>query len=117
VSDLLAVTDVLVTDYSSVMFDFAVTRRPMLFFTYDYDDYVGATRGTYFDLAQVAPGPLVTTSDELIAALRDTDAWIDHYADRYASFVKRFAEYDDGHAAERVVDRFFAPGADKGKRA
>ncbi|MFL6139007.1 MAG: CDP-glycerol glycerophosphotransferase family protein [Frankiaceae bacterium] len=110
VSELLAVADLLVTDYSSVMFDFAVTRRPMVFFTYDYDDYVGATRGTYVDLADVAPGPLVTTSDELIDAVRDSDGWTASYADRYARFVKRFAEYDDGHAAERVVDRFFGAG-------
>jgi CDP-glycerol glycerophosphotransferase len=113
VSELLAVTDLLVTDYSSVMFDFAVTRRPMVFFTYDYDDYVGATRGTYFELADVAPGPLATTSDELLDAIRDSDAWSESYADRYVRFVKRFAEYDDGHAAERVVDRFFDAAARK----
>jgi CDP-glycerol glycerophosphotransferase len=114
VSDLLAVTDLLVTDYSSVMFDFAVTRRPMVFFTYDYDDYVGQTRGTYFELAQVAPGPLVATSDELIEAIRGVDSWTGDYAERYVRFVKRFAEYDDGHAAERVVDRFFAGRGGKG---
>jgi CDP-glycerol glycerophosphotransferase len=70
VSELLAVTDLLVTDYSSVMFDFAVTRRPMVFFTYDYDDYVGATRGTYFELADVAPGPLVATQTPTRPVLR-----------------------------------------------
>jgi CDP-glycerol glycerophosphotransferase len=80
----------------------------MVFFTYDYDDYVNQTRGTYFDLADVAPGPLVQSSDELVAALRDADEWAPAYAERYARFVKRFAEYDDGHAAERIVDRFFA---------
>jgi CDP-glycerol glycerophosphotransferase len=81
-----------------------------VFFTYDYDDYVDESRGTYFDLAATAPGPLVATSDELIAAIRDVETWTPDYAERYQGFVKRFAEYDDGHAAERVVDRFFAGG-------
>jgi CDP-glycerol glycerophosphotransferase len=115
VSDLLAVADVLVTDYSSVMFDFAVTRRPMVFFTYDYDEYVNESRGTYFDLAETAPGPLVATSDDVLAAIRDADAWLPDYAERYNAFVKRFAEYDDGHAAERVVDRFFADRSSAGR--
>ena len=65
VTELLLLADVLVTDYSSVMFDFANTGRPMVFYTYDYEDYTRDERGTYLDLARIAPGPLV----------EDTAAW------------------------------------------
>ena len=64
----------LITDYSSVMFDFAPTGRPMLFFTYDLEQYRDQLRGFYFDFEAAAPGPLLTTSDEVIAALADIDA-------------------------------------------
>jgi CDP-glycerol glycerophosphotransferase len=107
VNELLLATDVLVTDYSSLMFDFANTGRPMLFFTYDLEDYAQRLRGFYLDFAEIAPGPLLRTSEEVAAALRDVDAVRERYAARYAAFAQRFCEYDDGGAAARVVDRVF----------
>ena len=70
IAELFLVTDVLITDYSSVMFDFAVTGRPMLFFTYDLEQYRDQLRGFYFDFEAEAPGPLLATSDEVLAAVR-----------------------------------------------
>jgi CDP-glycerol glycerophosphotransferase len=105
VSELYLAADVLVTDYSSVMFDFAVTGKPQLFFTYDLDSYRDSLRGFYFDFAPVAPGPLLETTDELIAALRDLDGVQARSAERYASFRERFCHLEDGHATERVVGR------------
>jgi len=107
-SELLLAADVLVTDYSSMMFDFANTGRPMLFFTYDLESYRDQVRGFYFDFAEQAPGPLLRTSGELAAALADADSLREQYADRYADFVASYCELDDGLAAERVVDRVFA---------
>ena len=106
-SELLLAADVLVTDYSSMMFDFANTGRPMLFFTYDLDAYRDQVRGFYFDFAEQAPGPLLRTSDELASALADADAVREEYADRYADFVASFCELDDGLASARVVERVF----------
>jgi CDP-glycerol glycerophosphotransferase len=103
VTELLLVADVLVTDYSSTMFDFANTGRPMVFYTHDYDDYVHTERGTYFSLAHEAPGPLVTTTDELITALSDLDGLRRDHADRYARWRQKFCEYDAGHAAADVI--------------
>jgi CDP-glycerol glycerophosphotransferase len=114
ITPLMVVADVLVTDYSSVMFDFAVTGRPMIFFTYDYDDYVSSERGVYFDLAEKAPGPLVHTGDALIKALRDVDEWAPTYADKYKEFADTFCEYDHGDAARRSVDHVFLGKADTG---
>jgi CDP-glycerol glycerophosphotransferase len=105
VSELYLAADVLVTDYSSVMFDFAVTGRPQLFFTYDLAAYRDNLRGFYFDFEPVAPGPLLETTDELIAALRGLDRVTEDYADRYAAFQARFAHLEDGHATGRVIER------------
>ena len=69
-TELMLAADVLVTDYSSMMFDFANTGRPMLFFTYDLDGYRDDIRGFYFDFAATVPGPLLATSDELAEALQ-----------------------------------------------
>ncbi|WP_441245739.1 CDP-glycerol glycerophosphotransferase family protein [Kitasatospora sp. McL0602] len=104
VQELLLAADVLVTDYSSIMFDFAITGRPILFFTYDLDHYRDDLRGFYFDLEAEAPGPLLGTSDELIAALRDVDGLTDRHAEAYARFRSTHCALDDGGAAARVVD-------------
>ena len=107
VTELMLVADVLVTDYSSVMFDFANTGKPMVFFTYDYEDYVRDERGTYVDLPEIAPGPVVETTDALIEALRAVDDDAEKYADTYADFRARFCGYETGRAAEAVVEQFF----------
>ncbi len=62
ISELFLISDVLVTDYSSSMFDFAVTGRPMVFFTYDLERYRDHVRGFYFGFDAEAPGPLLGTS-------------------------------------------------------
>ncbi|WP_369214171.1 bifunctional glycosyltransferase/CDP-glycerol:glycerophosphate glycerophosphotransferase [Streptomyces flavofungini] len=105
IMELLLIADVLVTDYSSVMFDFAVTGRPMLFFTYDLEHYRDRLRGFYFDFEERAPGPLLSTSDELIAALRNVAAVCGPYEQAYQAFRAEFCDLDDGRAARRVVDR------------
>ncbi|MFJ9826128.1 CDP-glycerol glycerophosphotransferase family protein [Streptomyces sp. NPDC101160] len=105
IAELFLITDVLVTDYSSLMFDFANTGRPMLFFTYDLEYYRDQLRGFYFDFEKRAPGPLLQTSDELIDALRDIEGISARYTDAYREFKDVFCDLDDGHAAERVIDR------------
>ena len=108
ISRLYLAADVLVTDYSSAMFDFAVTGRPILFYTYDLDDYRSRLRGFYFDFAPGAPGPLLGTTDEVLDALADLDAIGERYAERYRLFRERFCHLEDGHASERVLDAVFA---------
>ena len=104
-TDLLLAADVLVTDYSSLMFDFAVTRKPMLFFTYDLEQYRDTQRGFTFDFERRAPGPLLRTSAELVAALRGLDRATAPYQEAYRWFRGTFCDLDDGRAARRVVDR------------
>ena len=102
-ADLLAAADVLVTDYSSALFDFACTGRPMVFFAYDLERYRDEVRGFYFDFEADAPGPIVRTSDEVIQALKYGDP--SSYKVRYDDFRYAFCPWDDGHASERVVSR------------
>jgi len=109
-AELYLAADVLVTDYSSAMFDFAVTGKPMLFYTYDLEHYRDDLRGFYFDLAEIAPGPLVRTSAELIEAIADIDVAVPERTERYARFRETFCALEDGHATERVLDLLFPPG-------
>lgn len=102
-SQLLLVADALITDYSSVMFDFSVTGKPMYFLVPDIEHYRSELRGFYFDLAAHAPGPVVRTEAELIVAVREGDPA--KYAAKYAQWREKFNGRDDGRAAERVVGR------------
>jgi CDP-glycerol glycerophosphotransferase len=100
---LLLAADALITDYSSVMFDFSVTGKPMYFLVPDMEHYRGELRGFYFDLAAHAPGPVVRGEDELVRAIVDADP--ETYAAKYTAWRERFNARDDGRAAERVVTR------------
>ncbi len=107
ITDLFTIADVLITDYSSVMFDFAVTGRPMLFFTYDLASYRDKLRGFYFDFEAEAPGPLLATSDEVLAAVAGADDVAAGYRDSYQAFAAKYCPLDDGKAGARVCDRLF----------
>ena len=113
VQELLLIADTLVTDYSSIMFDFAITGRPLLFFTYDLEHYRDTLRGFYFDFEAEAPGPLIPTSAELVAALRelaDSGGLPGDHSARYERFRATHCHLDDGGSARRVVDRMLDPG-------
>ncbi|MEU1698248.1 bifunctional glycosyltransferase/CDP-glycerol:glycerophosphate glycerophosphotransferase [Streptomyces sp. NRRL S-1314] len=102
VQDVLLAADVLVTDYSSVMFDYALLDRPVVVHADDWDAF-RASRGAYLDVTAEPPGH-VTRSYRELAWLFASGAWADEESDRLrAAFRERFCEYDDGRAAERVV--------------
>ncbi|MFC8224756.1 CDP-glycerol glycerophosphotransferase family protein [Streptomyces sp. NPDC057287] len=107
VSELLALADVLVTDYSSIMFDYALLDRPIVLFAPDLDAYA-AERGSYFDLREKAPGPVAATEEELFSALARLKASDTDFQERRAAFAEEFGGYDRGDAARAVVDTVFA---------
>lgn len=107
ISELYLISDILITDYSSVFFDYANLKRPMLFFTYDLDKYRDVLRGFYIDIEKEVPGPLLFTTEEVIEAIKSIEAIQKQYRERYEEFYQRFCEWDDGHAAEKVVESVF----------
>ncbi len=104
VNDLYAASDMLVTDYSSVFFDFANLGKPIVFYMYDLDYYASEMRGFYVDLPDL-PGPVVTDQQGLVGALVAADSPDDDLKRRYHRFRERFNPMDDGHASERVLER------------
>lgn len=106
VEDLALAADALITDYSSIMFDYANLDRPIVIYADDWETYA-KTRGVYFDLLAEPPGQVARTQEELTRVLA-SDAWRDETAAKArAAFRRRFCEFDDGRAAERVVRRVF----------
>jgi len=103
VAELYLAADVMITDYSSTMFDFAVTGKPLVFFAYDLARFRDSTRGFYFDLGAEAPGPVVSTQDELAGALQELPWHTRAYAAAYTAFQQRYCRLEDGHATERVL--------------
>ena len=107
IADLYLAADAMVTDYSSTMFDFAITGKPILYYAYDLEHYLGKLRGFYFDYERIAPGPLLRTSEEVLDAIDDLDAVRQRHAADYARFRETFCHLEDGRATERVLDLFF----------
>lgn len=106
INDLYLVSDLLITDYSSVFFDYANLQRPIIFYAYDLENYRETLRGFYFDLTKVAPGPLVTDYQALIDTLNEfmTQGEFETYRDVYDSFYETYCNFDDGNVAQRVVE-------------
>lgn len=101
--ELFLAADAFVSDYSSTIFDFAVTGKPIVLFAPDLDQYRNDIRPLYFDYESWAPGPIATTTEELAEALRDLDAVRSAYAERRTAFDAQFCPHDDGRATERVI--------------
>ncbi len=102
ISDLYLVSDMMITDYSSVMFDYSLLKRPMLFFCYDLEEYKDTLRGFYFDFLAEAPGPVTQRTEELIASIKNYDVSL--YREKQEAFYQKYNHADDGHASEQVVE-------------
>ena len=102
INDLYVISDLLITDYSSVFFDYAILKRPMIFYMYDLDFYKEETRGFYISLDEL-PGNIVTKQEDLINEIRKEFI----YDDRYKKFNEKFNSLEDGHASLRVIEKCF----------
>ncbi|HEX3023457.1 MAG TPA: CDP-glycerol:glycerophosphate glycerophosphotransferase [Lachnospiraceae bacterium] len=111
ISELYLISDLLITDYSSVFFDYANLKRPMLFFTYDLEKYRDVLRGFYIDMVKEVPGPLLFTSDEVIDAIKNINTITEEYKERYEVFYEKFCGLEDGHASQKVAEAVFNPRA------
>ena len=102
INDLYIASDILVTDYSSVFFDFSILERPIVFYMYDLEHYANEMRGFYLSLDEL-PGPIVKDEDALIAEIKAAESW--QPDEKYIAFKQRFNPYEDGNSSKRVLAR------------
>lgn len=105
VQELLVVTDLLISDYSSILTDFSITKRPIIVYSYDFDIYIKTCRSIYYDLEETLPKPFIKTEQELLQKIKD-DAWQQNktYIESYEKFSKTFNFYYDGESSKRVIN-------------
>lgn len=106
IQDLMIVSDMLITDYSSVMFDYLNTNKPIYFYCYDIDEY-NDMRGFYFDLESEAPGPIVKNSSMLFRSIKNNDLYWQTYGGKYKDFKDKFTPLDGSDTASKVYQDFF----------
>lgn len=111
INDVMLLSDIMITDYSSVTFEFSLLNKPMLFFTPDLQDYVG-TRGFYFHYDELVPGKIVDNSQELIQAIEAKD----FEEEKIPRFKDYFFTYQDGNASKRIIDYFINKVDEHGNR-
>lgn len=107
INDLYIASDILITDYSSVFFDYSILRKPILFYTYDLEKYKNMLRGFYIDVTKDLPGPLLLSNDEVINSIKNIDDINENYKNKYNQFYNKFCYLEDGKASERVVKTVF----------
>ncbi|MFS0654167.1 CDP-glycerol glycerophosphotransferase family protein [Bacillus sp. 179-C3.3 HS] len=107
IRDLYMISDLLITDYSSVFFDYANLKRPMLFYVPDIETYRDKLRGFYFDFEQEAPGPLVKDTASVIDWVRETEQPNFTLPASFAPFYDKFCYLESGESSKRVVEVVF----------
>ncbi|WP_458456297.1 CDP-glycerol glycerophosphotransferase family protein [Methanobrevibacter sp.] len=98
--ELMLISDMMITDYSSIMIEYGILNRPVIFFTYDLDSYLANERGFYYDFKKTVPGPIVRTSDELIDVIKNDK----FEKEKIGKFIKTQFDVIDGESSKRVVD-------------
>lgn len=106
IQELYLLADVLITDYSSVMFDFALLKRPIILYCYDLEEYI-TRRGMYFDFAELAPGPVCQTIDEVLHYVNQPEA-LNAFSSDLERFVGEFGSLEDGQASAKVIEKVFS---------
>ena len=98
--ELMLISDVLITDYSSIMIEYSILNKPTVFFTYDLEEYLANERGFYYDFKTTVPGPIVYTSDELIGVIENGE----FDKSKISEFVKTQFDEIDGNSSKRIVN-------------
>ncbi|HCZ39366.1 MAG TPA: CDP-glycerol glycerophosphotransferase family protein [Brochothrix thermosphacta] len=98
INQYFIISDMLITDYSSVFFDYANLKRKIIFYTPDWEEYENDVRGMYPEISRSLPGEQVSDTAELINAIKTEDTL-------NIDFVNKYCSYDDGHATQRIVEQ------------
>ncbi|QNR07489.1 bifunctional glycosyltransferase/CDP-glycerol:glycerophosphate glycerophosphotransferase [Macrococcoides canis] len=110
ISELYLISDLLITDYSSVFFDYSILKRPTVFFSYDIDKYKDDLRGFYLDYYKDLPGPIYKDAYSLAMALKDIDVLALKYSKQIEQFHERFNQWENGKASEKLIDKINLKG-------
>ena len=100
IEDCLCAADVCITDYSSIIYEYSLFERPMIFFAYDLDDY-NDWRGFFYPYEEMTPGPIYTTTGDIIDYIKSTDEHFDK--SQVHAFKEKFMGSCDGHATDRIL--------------
>ncbi|MCW6095804.1 CDP-glycerol glycerophosphotransferase family protein [Clostridium botulinum] len=103
INNLMIVSDILITDYSSIVFEYSLLKKPIIFYAYDYYEYSKKMRGFYFEYLNFIPGPMVKTTEEVISIIKKNKFDIN----KIEQFSKKFCEFQDCNSAKRFIDYFF----------
>lgn len=103
INDLLLITDILITDYSSVIFDYFLLKRPVIFYPYDYEEYM-EYRNFYLNYKKDLPGPICYTQKEVINVLNNIDS-LNKYSKKIDEFNNIFNQENDGTVCKKIVDK------------
>ena len=106
INELYLIADIIMTDYSSIFFDYANLHKPMVFYMYDYDDYKNNLRDFYISLDEL-PGPICKTQDEVEDVITNIDKVSKKYTEKYKKFNAKYNYLDDGDASLRVIKVIF----------
>ncbi len=101
-SELIMASDLLITDYSSIIYEYCITKKPMIFYAYDLDDYINNGRGFYNNYTSNVPGPVIKDMEELINTINREDYSIE----QIHTFIRNNFPNLDGKATDRVIDIF-----------
>lgn len=107
ISELYLISDALITDYSSVMFDFGILKRPQFFFAYDIEKYDKGLRGFYMDYMKELPGEIITDEFELAKQLKNIDAHKEKYKDKIEKFYDKFCSIEKGQSSKLIGDYIY----------
>ena len=111
INDLLILADILITDYSSLIFEYAILQKPVIFFAYDLEQYENLVRGFYYPYKKFVPGPIAYTTEEIVEYIKKNN-WD---LDKLKKFAMQFNEYFDGNATERFINNVLFEGQDISK--
>ncbi len=107
IRDLYLISDILLTDYSSVFFDYKVLNKPVIFYSYDIDEYRDELRGFYFNYEKEVPGPIVKNTEAVIEEINKIDSDLNNYSCSDKGFVQKYCSLEDGNSSKRVVEKIF----------
>lgn len=106
IQELYLISDMMITDYSSVMFDYSILKRPIIFYVYDLENYKNNLRDFYFDMFNEVPGPICLTNDEMIGFIKNytEESYEMEFGEKYKNWSEKFNKFDDGNASKKIID-------------